>query len=353
MADISSDAQAVIAAAGAGAQDYILNQGGFGNKLTSGEASRLLTGFSPTITPQQVYSAQNIGQATYNPAPAPNYADPYALRDFFMNSPDVVAAREAAKLANQDLLARRQTGRAQQQAIKELPMAMNVIRGSQAVAGEQASLSEQAAAESLLAAQSTYDTLAQEAGAKYDIAKNERAKLQELIAATGGKAGISYGDSFEAALRKASDYEDKIAKEKKKTAEKDDLKKLAMSVGISTKGLSSKEIRTKLEKKAKKDSDLEDKMNALTLEAKRLDMENTRSLIAERGKESPAEALNVDKSDKGIANIVDQAVNSGATWEEIATKLAGVGVDTKTGSFAQKYLESKFLKGAPNPLKAE
>lgn len=336
MADISSDAQAVIAAAGAGAQDYILNQGGFGNKLTSGEASRLLTGFSPTITPQQVYSAGNIAQATYNPAPAPNYADPFALREYFMNAPDVVAAREAAKLANQDLLARRQTGRAQQQAIKELPMAMNVIRGSQAVAGEQASLSEQAAAESLLAAQSTYDTLAQEAGAKYDIAKNERAKLQELIASTGGKAGISYGDSFESALRKASDYEDKVAAEKKKTAEKDDLKKLAMSVGISTKGLSSKEIRTKLEKKAKKDSALEDKMNALKLQGAELDIAKAKkSLLGttdDKSYETQKKALfdDVDRLRTEMSKEKKES-GSGITWENafntIMTRYPGLTPD--------------------------
>lgn len=57
MATISSDAQAVIQQAGLGAQEYIQSQGGYGNVLTSGEAKRLLAGFTPQQTVgQQVQS---------------------------------------------------------------------------------------------------------------------------------------------------------------------------------------------------------------------------------------------------------------------------------------------------------
>lgn len=274
----------------------------------------LQTGFNPTITPQQLYSADNIQQAATAPVAPPNYSDPYALRDYFMNSPDIVASRNSLSEANRALMEIRNSGRTQQQAIKELPMAMNVIRGSQAVAGEQASLREQAAAESLLASQSTYDTLAREASARYSIAQEERGKLQEIITQTGGKAGITYADNFEEALKKATDYQTKIQKKEKKEAEemakkeeKEKLRDLASSFGISTKGLSRGELRRLLEKKAKKDQDLKDKMDSLSIQAKKLDMENTRSLIAERGVPSAAEAEAAifEEGRKGVENFFE------------------------------------------------
>lgn len=351
MAEISKDAAAVLAQAGQGAQEYALSQGGFGSKLTSGEASRILTGFNPTITPKQVYSAANIAQASNNPAPAPNYSDPFALRDYFMNSADLVAQRNAVAEANKALMTAKQTGRAQQQAIKELPQALNVIRGEQAVTGEQSALTEQAAAESLLAAQSGFDTLANEANARYGIAQQERSKLQDLITQTGGNAGISYADNYESALSKATGYLEKKAEDEAKKAQKDKMKELAMTAGISTKGLSSSEIRKKLEKKAKKDSALQDRLNELNIKGKEADIANTYSLIGERGKDNVKDVKPLDFTNTGLANLIDEEVNTGATWEEIATLLeaAKPGI-TNTGSQADKYLKFKFGQGK-NPFK--
>lgn len=50
---ISPDAQAVLQQAGEGAQQYVLSKGGYGNNLTSGEATSLLSGFTPQL---------NVGQ---------------------------------------------------------------------------------------------------------------------------------------------------------------------------------------------------------------------------------------------------------------------------------------------------
>jgi len=346
---ISKDAQAVINNAGAGALEYIQSKGGFGGRLTSGEAKSLLTGFSPTITPQQVYSAGNISQASTNPAPAPNYSDPFALRDYFMNTGDIVGAREAAKIANQDLITARQTGRAQTQAIQELPQALNVIRGEQAVAGQQQSLKEQALAENLLAAQSTYDTFAQEANAKYGIAQEQRNELRSLITATKGKAGISYGDTYEVALQKAAKWEKKVEKEAKKEAEKAALKQLALTAGIKTKGKSSKEIRAKLEKLAKKDREINSAMNSLKLTAAQLDIANTKSIMANRGSgggmsSSEIKSANenyifsqLNKASKGSDGFVDPSVwqaaanewtDAGGSYSEFISKFKGT-VDKK------------------------
>lgn len=311
---ISKDAQAVINNAGAGALEYIKGQGGYGGKLTSGEATRLLTGFSPTITPQQVYSSSNIQQASTNPAPVPNYSDPFALREYFLNTPDIVSARANAQQVQADLLRARQTGRSQQQAIQELPQALNVIRGEQAVAGQQAALTEQALAENQLAAQSAYDALRQEGLARYEIANTQREELKGLITATKGKAGISYADTYENALKKAAKWEKKENDKIKKEAEKDELKKLALAAGISTKGKSSKEIRKKLEKLAKKDRELNDAMNSLKLQSAKA------SLVGSRSGSGSAKQ-------SSIASLLTRAANmtsGGAEWAKKNAPLFGL-----------------------------
>jgi hypothetical protein len=242
-------------------------------------ADTLSTGFNPVITPQQVYSADNIASAS-TPV-AIDYTDPYKLRDYFLNTPDLVASRNAVAEANKNLIAVKQTGRAQQQAIQENPMAMNVIRGTQAVAGQQSSLREQAAAESLLGAQSVYDTFANEANARYNIAQGERAKLQDLILQTGGKAGISYTDDFNTALAKATSYTEKKTKEAeekaKKEAESQYKKKLqatAMELGIGTKTkkggtMSVKDLEKAISASKKADKGMQDELNRLKLQAER------------------------------------------------------------------------------------
>jgi len=67
MVNISSDAQAVLNKAGTGAQQYVVNQGGFGSNLTSGEATRLLSGFTAQPNQGQVAQAnmQNIASQEY------------------------------------------------------------------------------------------------------------------------------------------------------------------------------------------------------------------------------------------------------------------------------------------------
>lgn len=328
---------------------------GYGGRLRNNEAQAILSSFRPNITPQTVYSAGNIAQATNAPAPRPNYADPYALRDFFLNTSDMVTAREAVKTANADLLARRQTGRAQQQAIQELPQALNVIRGEQAVAGQQSALSEQAAAESLLAAQSGYDTLAQEANAKYAIAQEERGKLQDLISQTSGKAGISYADSFETALQKAAKYEEKVAKDKKKEAEKDALKALYFELtGKQAKSMSTGELKKKVSKAGASKKQIEDKLNALKVTAAELDIAKARKSLKDDGKSTTAPKNYTDTEQRLLANeLFDEAQSKGLygdyLYQYMQTEGDRLGVDVGEGSIFDNSIRRKFGQGA-NPV---
>jgi hypothetical protein len=67
MANISPDAQAVLTQAGEGAQQYVLNKGGFGNNLTSGEATSLLSGFqaAPNVGQQVQSGIAQLGSQQY------------------------------------------------------------------------------------------------------------------------------------------------------------------------------------------------------------------------------------------------------------------------------------------------
>lgn len=240
-------------------------------------ADTVSTGFNPTITPQQVYSAENIA---YTPTPI-DYSDPYKLRDYFLNTPDLVASRNAVAEANKLLTASKQSARDRQLAIKNTPFAMNVMRGWQGVATDEANADLASKSENLLAAQSTYDTFANEANARYGIAQQEREKLQSLITQTGGKAGISYADTFENALAKATSYQEKLTKDAEKKAKKEaedkykqSLKAAAMELGISTKtkkggSMSVKDLEKAITASKKIDKDKLNQLNDLKLQAER------------------------------------------------------------------------------------
>ena len=69
MANISPDAQAVIDRAGPGAWEYIQGKGYAGKKLTSGEATRALAGFTagstPTNTPSNIPTLEQLAGQTF------------------------------------------------------------------------------------------------------------------------------------------------------------------------------------------------------------------------------------------------------------------------------------------------
>lgn len=100
----------------------------------------LATSTAPTVTapaasqPQasQVYSTANVQQTLTNPASAPDYSDPYKLRDYFYNSPDVVSARNDVKALTDKLNAFETSQQNQQNYLENQTVAMPVITGEQA-----------------------------------------------------------------------------------------------------------------------------------------------------------------------------------------------------------------------------
>ena len=336
MTTVSNDANAVLAGVTPEARAYAIANAQ-GNKLTSGEAKRLTSEFlsANSGAAGQVYSSGNIAQTTTAPVAAPNLSDPFGLYNYYMNTPDITAARESAKTAQAQLLERTKAAREQQQALGQNLQSTNRVRGVQQNAQQLATNDIQALNEAYTLAASNVDALTSTAKEKLAIAEQSRNEIKALIAQTGGKAGISYADTYESAVAKAKKYEDKVAKDAKKSAEKDDLKKMALAAGVKTKGKSSKEIRKALEKLAKKDRGIKDELDQLKIKAAKAD-------IAKTLKGDKITEKQIDTTDKGVTELLQQAVNSGDDWQTIATNLQGK-VNLTPGSLADRYLRYRFL----------
>jgi hypothetical protein len=278
MASISKDANAVLSGVSPEAKAYAIANTQ-GNKLTSGEASRLTSEFlsANSGAANQVYSSNNIAQTTTAPVAAPNLSDPFGLYNYYMNTPDITAAKEGAKTAQAQLLERTKAARDQQQQLGQNLQSTNRIRGSQQNAQQLATNDIQALNEAYTLAASNVDALTSTAKEKLAIAEQSRSEIKQMISATGGKAGISYADTYESAVAKAKKYDDKVVKDAKKEAEKSALKEMALTAGIKTKGKSSSEIRKAIEKAAKKDRGIKDELDQLKIQSAKADIAKTLS----------------------------------------------------------------------------
>ena len=227
------------------------------------------------VSPTAVYSASNISKAVTSPASRPDYSDPFKMYDYYMNSPELVASRENMKNIQSQILTLNQNLRNTMNTAEDKTWSMNAVRGMQKAASDKASLPLQALSEQLGVEQANYSTMLGRANDLYSIAQNERGKIQELIAQTGGKAKISYTDSFESALKKATKYiEGK--------SEKDSVKELYMKTfGSSGKGLSTKEMEKKLKKAFESNKAYDDKVKSLSLQKAQLELSKLKQSLNE------------------------------------------------------------------------
>lgn len=254
------------------------------------------------ISPQQVYSAANIQQAATSPATRPDLSDPYGLRDYFYNSPEISTAKNEVASLNQQILNLNQKLRNTTVANNNALLSMNDITGANRAAAETVALPLQALSENLLAKRSYLDTLISDADAKYQIAREQRDQIQQLISATGGKAGIHWGMTFEEASKKATDYLEKKAK-------KDAIKQLYMQTfGSSGKGLSSKEMEKKLKKEYKSKKAYEQEMQALELAAKRQSLAGGGGTASQRAGAIVSNAQGALLASRGTDGYVDPGV---------------------------------------------
>lgn len=245
---------------------------------------------TPTIapappTPADVYSEENITTASTQPPTRPDLQDPYGLYDQFMGSQDLIDARsrmqETQNQINQSRQALRTTTSAlenqNEQAMGGTGASINLIGKQVGRARDLTSRELAGLGEALQGQQAYLGSLEADKRNRYNIALKERENLNDLILQTGGNAGITYADSYESAISKASTWkkeEEKRAykleikrreeeeKKRRKGEERAELKKALRALGKKTSG-SKRELRRRLKKAMKSSGDYERKMKDL------------------------------------------------------------------------------------------
>lgn len=329
-----------------------------GSNVDSQDVSGLTSAFlsaNKNLAPE-VYSAQNLTQTTTAPVATPDLSDPFGLYDYYFNSADMVSAREQSSSAYADLLAAKARAREAQTALGDELAPMAAIRGAQARSSELSTNEIAALSDAYNVAVSNYDTISNQATAKYGIAQQERTQIQNLISETGGKAGISYTDSYETAVEKAADY-------KKKQDEGDYKKTLqqeARSLGLSTKtkkggtldinGL-EKAIADYYKKEGLSKKELDKRLNDLTIKGKELDIKAAEKSLSGSGSGSSSGDSELVKSfDKDIERLQtamdkeDTSIDWAYSWNYINNKYPGFApeeIDAALGLNFRRKFEGK------------
>lgn len=232
---ISSDAQKVLEGASQEARDYAMANAP-GDKLTSGEASRLLASFNAG----DVMSANNVASTISSPATL-DLSDLLGVRERLMDELGYTTARTEANTAIQAIRDFDVQAAEQQQAIEGRVVPLEVLRGEQAEAARTASLERTSLSTAAQAKTDLLSALGSELNTRFGIYENLRNELTSLMVNNPG-AGITYTDTIESASRKLDEYNKSVAKkeaEEAKEAEekayKRSLQAVAMELGISTK----------------------------------------------------------------------------------------------------------------------
>ena len=348
---------------------------------------------TPPPTASTVYSAPNIQNAVTTPTPAPDLSDPYGLYDQFLKTPEITTAQNQLAQTQQAINASQQGLRTTTRALEGQNVqaqggtgaSINLIgrqvgRARQLTGDELAGLGEnlqgqQAYLSSLTAdAQNRYGIAQQEraqlqdlirqtggkAGitytdsyeqaltksTKYEEQQQERAQLQDIIRQTGGQAGITYKDSYEQALTKATKYEEqqqkkeeeKMAEKEKEARErayKDSIKAQLRAMGSSTNG-SINELERKLKKKIKASGASEREMDQLNLALKRKEL--NKPYYKPDGEDSFKSTYSAPEQRR----MINQALAGGEDWNDIANTFNALGIDTASDSVMDSYLKQKF-----------
>lgn len=294
-----------------------------------------------SVTPATVYSPDNVAQTLTNPAAKPDLSDPFGTYSYYMNSPEIQAAKAESQRVAEAINASRQGLRTTTTALQNqnenaqggTGASINLIGRQVGRARELTSNELSALSENQMAAQSYLDTLTQDATAKYNIAESQRAQVQDLIRQTGGKAGISYADTYESAVKKADTYMVKQEKEAKKEAYKDSLKQTALQLGIKTNGKNTKELEKSLKKYYKSEKEYNNKIKNLELKAKQQALAKSGTGT---GSTTAVTALN------SLLEKAAQMPSGGREWAASVAKTYGVNPSDVARATAQNGWEGAY-----------
>lgn len=305
MVEISGDAQSILSKAGQGAQDYVLKQGGFGDRLTSGEATRLLSGFNPQAS--NVFSSSNIGASASG---AYQSGDLLGIRESINQELGIPGLQETY----QSIFGQLQNFDTQtetfQNTLRNRPESINQIRGRQQEASLTAATERAGLARQAEVAQSALLAAKQEAAERFSIQEQNVRETRQLILANPG-AGITFADSPEQAARKIQKYNEKVEKESREQAKKDAFDTLYMQTFGTDRGkLSRKEAQKKLEKYFDSEKEYEKRIR---------DLEEQKLIKSLQGstKLSATEQLIADKQDvqSEINTLAKQYVQNDPNWD--------------------------------------
>lgn len=226
--------------------------------------------------PNAVLSANNIAQTISNPVPRPD--DLLGIRKYIGNELGIDQKQAAFDTVYQGLQQFDTATQELDRKIVEQPLGMNVIRGEQATASNLRASEREGLVRELEVAQSALQAAKAEQDTQFQIRQAEVQQKQQIMLQYPG-AKIHAGDSFEAVAGKLEKYQ----KDLKKEAYKDALKQQLLAVGEKTSG-NTKSLEKRLKKVNKSAYKRAQEEADLKLEALKMDIANTRSLISERGK---------------------------------------------------------------------
>lgn len=337
---VSKDANAVLVGASDAARQYAIANAP-GEQLTSGEAQRLLAQFN--ASPDAVMSANNITATNTNPTPAPD--DLLGIRKQVNTELGVDALQKAYQEVYGRLSQFDTATDELNRKIKEQPLGMNVIRGEQATASDLRATERAGIAREAEVAQSALLAAQQEAKDVFSIRESEVNQKRQLILQYPG-AGLTFADSFETAASKLDKYQEKVKKDEYKSS----LKSKLIELGLKTSG-NTKSLESRLRKANKKALSQVQEENKLKLEQLRLNIEDTKSQIANRGAASTSDVKSANENfiynslsgaAKGEDGFVDPSVwgpalaewqDAGGTTSEFISKFGGkVDADGKRQS---------------------
>ncbi len=280
-------------------------------------------------TPQDIYSAQNIQQASMNPVAMPDLSNASAIYDYYLNGADVNTARTAAQADTAALAAAKATARNRQIAIEGNPLeSQQFIVGQQARAGQLDDAKLAALADAAAVSSANYATAKQTASEKANIALSQRAEIIDYIK-QNPNAKINFTDTVESAAAKVKKYNDKVIKDADKKAKEDykkNLKATLMQLGISTKNANGGSMNTKAMEKAltasyKSKADAEKLIESLKIKGMQADLKNSSNV-------------------KDLQAVDDAFKKTGGNWDETVKLLQGK-YDVGPGSIVDNELRRR------------
>jgi deoxyadenosine/deoxycytidine kinase len=253
------------------------------------------------ISPEQVYSAENVQQAVNNPISMPS--DLLGIQQSVYSKYNIPTLTSQANDAYKALTDFNQNTVSQLNNASDQLVSMNKITGIQSKISRDRGIQQQGLA-------SSYDVMANSLNSAYNLANNEFSILQseyqdkKNLMLQFPEAGIKITDTWDKVQKRIKDFN----KEMEKKAEKDAIKQALSQYGVKTKGLSRNELEKKLNGILSEEFNYNQQMKKLDLQSKLQALSGGGGTISERVGSAGANAQNALLSSKGSDGFVDPGV---------------------------------------------